>query len=124
MLKINSKIAFKDRRGKIIDLIEDEKINSVTLITIRKGATRGNHYHKNTWQWNYIVSGKMKLVTKMPNKKIKKTLLNPGDLALTLPGELHALIGIEDCKFLVFSKGPRGGKGYETDTFRLEKLLV
>ena len=124
MKKINLKIAFKDRRGKIIDLIEGEKINAITFITIKKGAIRGNHYHKKTWQWNYIVSGKMRLVTKMPNKKIKKTLLNPGDLALTLPGELHALIGIEDCKFLVFSKGPRSGKGYESDTFRLEKLLV
>ncbi len=124
MKKINLKIAFKDRRGKIIDLIEGEKINAITFITIKKGAIRGNHYHKKSWQWNYIISGKMRLVTKMPNKKIKKTLLNPGDLALTLPGELHALIGIEDCKFLVFSKGPRSGKGYETDTFRLEKLLV
>jgi|TARA_B100001964_G_C14107747_1_gene542345 quercetin dioxygenase-like cupin family protein len=124
MLKINSKIAFKDRRGKIIDLIEDEKINSVTLITIRKGATRGNHYHKNTWQWNYIVSGKMKLVTKMPNKKIKKTLLNPGDLALTMPGEFHALIGVKYCKCLVFAKGPRSGRAYESDTFRLKKPLV
>jgi quercetin dioxygenase-like cupin family protein len=124
MKKINLKVAFRDRRGKIIDLIEGEKINAITFITIKKGAIRGNHYHKKSWQWNYIISGKMRLVTKMPNKKIKKTLLNPGDLALTLPGELHALIGIEDCKFLVFSKGPRSGKGYETDTFRLEKLLV
>jgi quercetin dioxygenase-like cupin family protein len=124
MKKINLKIAFKDRRGKIIDLIEGEKINAITLITIKKGAIRGNHYHKKTWQWNYIVSGKIRLVTKMSNKKIKKTLLNPGDLALTLPGELHAFIGIEDCKFLVFTKGPRGGKEYESDTCRLEKLLV
>ena len=124
MKKINLKIAFKDRRGKIIDLIEGEKINAITLITIKKGAIRGNHYHKKTWQWNYIISGKIRLVTKMPNKKIKKTLLNPEDLALTLPGELHAIIGVEDCKFLVFTKGPRGGKGYESDTFRLEKLLV
>ena len=70
MKKINLKIAFKDRRGKIIDLIENEKINAVTLITIKKGAVRGNHYHKKTWQWNYIISGKMRLVTKIPNKKI------------------------------------------------------
>ena len=74
MKKINLKIAFKDRRGKIIDLIENEKINAVTLITIKKGAVRGNHYHKKTWQWNYVISGKMRLVTKIPNKKIKTIL--------------------------------------------------
>ena len=124
MKKINLKIAFKDRRGKIIDLIENEKINAVTLITIKKGAVRGNHYHKKTWQWNYIVSGKMRLITKKPHKKIKKILLNTGDLALTEPGELHALIGVQNCKCLVFAKGPREGKNYESDTFRLNKPLV
>ena len=41
MKKINLKIAFKDRRGKIIDLVEGEKINAITSITIKKGAIRG-----------------------------------------------------------------------------------
>ena len=124
MKKISSKIVFKDYRGEIIDLIENEKINSVTLITLKKGAIRGNHLHKKTWQWNYIISGKMELVTKMPNKKIRKTLLKSGDLALTLPNELHVLVGVQFCKCLVFSKGPRAGKKYESDTFRLQKPLV
>ena len=61
MKKINLKIAFKDRRGKIIDLIEGEKINSITIITIKKGAIRGNHYHKQSTQFTFIVSGKFKL---------------------------------------------------------------
>ena len=72
-------------------------------------------------EFDYSGSQALKSFKQMGCKTI---LLNPGDLALTLPGESHALIGIEDCKFLVFSKGPRSGKGYETDTFRLEKLLV
>jgi len=124
MKKINLKIAFKDKRGIIVDLIENEKINSITMITLKKGAVRGNHYHKKTWQWNYIISGKMRLFAKMGNSKIKKLLLKPGDLALTVPNEKHALVGIEECKTLVFTKGPRGGKNYESDTFRLLKPLV
>ena len=124
MKKIKIKVAYKDYRGEIIDLLENEKINAITLITIRKGAVRGNHIHKKTWQWNYIVSGKMRLVTKMIGKKIKKILLKPGDLALTVPGESHLLIGVEYCKCLVFTKGPRAGKKYESDTFRLKKPLV
>ena len=124
MKKIKIKVAYKDYRGEIFDLLENEKINAITLITIRKGAVRGNHIHKKTWQWNYIVSGKMRLVTKMAGKKIKKILLKPGDLALTVPGESHALIGVKYCKCLVFTKGPRAGKKYESDTSRLKKLLV
>ncbi len=124
MKKIHTKVSFKDFRGEITDLIQNEKINAVTLITIKKGAIRGNHLHKKTWQWNYIISGKMSLVTKMPNKKTKKILLKSGDLAITAPGESHALIGIQYCKCLVFTKGPRGGKNYETDTYRLKKPLA
>ena len=66
----------------------------------------------------------MRLVTKRRNKKIAKLLLKPGDLALTSPGESHALVGVQNCKCLVFTKGPRGGKNYEIDTFRLKKKLA
>ena len=63
MNKIKLKIAHQDKRGVIIDILENQKINAITLITIKKGAVRGNHYHKKTYQWNYIISGKMQLVT-------------------------------------------------------------
>lgn len=124
MKKINIIVNFKDHRGEISDLIENEKINAVTLITLKKGAVRGNHLHKKTWQWNYIISGKMKLISKQKNKKIKRMLLKPGDLAVTIPGESHALVGVQNCKCLVFTKGPRGGKNYENDTYRLKKKLI
>lgn len=121
---IDYQVAFRDQRGEISDLIENETINAITRITIRKGAVRGNHYHKQTWQWNYVVSGKMKLVTRMLNEERQEVTLSPGDLAVTEPHEHHALVGVEDCDVLVFTKGPRGGKEYETDTFRLEHPLA
>ena len=68
MIKYKIKPAFIDKRGVITDLIENEKINAITHITIKKGSVRGNHFHKKTWQWNYVIRGKMKLITK---KKIK-----------------------------------------------------
>lgn len=124
MKKIEYQVAFSDHRGEISDLIENENINAITRITIRQGAVRGNHYHKETWQWNYVVSGKMKLVTQMPNEERQEAILSPGDLAVTGPYEHHALVGVEDCEVLVFTKGPRGGKEYESDTFRLEEPLA
>lgn len=123
MKKFKNKISFKDSRGIISDLIENENINAVTLITIKKNAVRGNHFHKKTWQWNYIISGTMKLVTQKKNGKIRTTLLKQGDLALVAPYEKHALVGKKFCRCLVFTKGPRGGKEYESDTFRLQKKL-
>jgi quercetin dioxygenase-like cupin family protein len=48
----------------------------------------------------------------------------PGDLVATGPNERHALQGIEESTLMVFTRGPRGGKEYESDTFRLEVPLI
>jgi hypothetical protein len=37
--------------------------------------------------------------------------------------EAHTLIADKDTVFITFVDGVRGGKNYEKDTFRLEKLL-
>jgi len=54
---IKIKVAFKDKRGEIIDLLENVAINAITMITFRQGAIRANHYHKKTVQYNYILLG-------------------------------------------------------------------
>ena len=124
MRKIDVTVAHRDERGEIADLVDGEIINAITRITIRKGKVRGNHYHKATWQWNYMVSGKMRLVTQFPDAPVEEILLQPGDLVVTDPEERHALVGVEDCEVLVFTKGPRACKEYESDTFRLDRPLV
>ena len=119
------KINHKDDRGVIIDLLQ-KKIDFITYITIKKGKIRGNHFHKKTIQWNYILNGKVTLFYKKDNncKKIKKVLLKKKDLAVCNIYEPHALKAITDCELLVFTKGPRQGKEYESDTFRLKDSLV
>tara|TARA_X000000950_G_scaffold205530_1_gene247247 strand:- start:23841 stop:24215 length:375 start_codon:yes stop_codon:yes gene_type:complete len=122
MKKLKIKVNHKDHRGIISDIIENENINSITLLTIKKGKVRGNHYHKKTFQWNYIISGKLRLVIKKNGIK-KSIILSQDDIAVTVPFEQHALVGLTNCKVLVFTKGPRGGKEYESDTFRLKDPL-
>ena len=124
MEKINVAVAFSDERGEIIDLIENEEINSITLITFVKGAVRGNHFHKETTQWNYLIAGKIKLVTQIPGEKVVETVMLPGELTVTRPNDRHALHAMENSEVMVFTKGPRGGKEYESDTFRLDVPLV
>jgi quercetin dioxygenase-like cupin family protein len=124
MKKINYKTNFSDQRGEIIDMLENEKINAVTLIESNKKSIRGNHYHKKTWQWNYILNGRIKLITQRFGKKKTVHLLKKGDFILLGPMEKHAFYGLSDYSMLVFTKGPRGGKEYENDTFRLKKKLL
>ena len=124
MKLIKLPVSFKDERGVIVDLIQDENINAVTILTFVKGAVRANHYHKKTFQWNYLISGKIRIVTKVLGKKLKKVIMNPGDFILTVPNERHALEGIQKSLLLVLTKGPRGGQNYESDTYRLDVPLI
>jgi quercetin dioxygenase-like cupin family protein len=50
--------------------------------------------------------------------------MNPGDFTVTKPHVRHALVGLDDAELLVFTSGPRGGKEYESDTFRLDVPLA
>ena len=124
MKKIKTKINYRDKRGVIIDLLEKEKINAITYITQNKGKVRGNHFHKKTIQWNYLIKGKIEIVAKKKNSNLKKIILSNGDLVETSKNERHAIRAIKDSEFLVFTQGPRSGRNYEKDTFRLLKPLI
>ena len=124
MKKIKIKINHQDKRGVIIDLLEKKKINAITFITQKKGKVRGNHFHKKTIQWNYLIKGKIKLITKKKNRGVKEMILLKGDLVVASSNESHAIKAIQYSEYLVFTQGPRGGKEYENDTFRLAKPLI
>lgn len=127
MKLINLYPAYSDSRGDITDLINDDEINSITHISFSKNAVRGNHYHKHTIQWNYVISGEVLLVTQMPGGNRVEKRLSKGDYAVSFPNERHALQGISDVsEILIFTKGPRAGSNYEDDTFRLKdyELLI
>ena len=113
----------KDERGLITDILVHEEIEHVTVITSLKGVERGNHFHKETVQWVYLYSGKLEALTQEGEGEVIATVLMPGDLIKTDKLEKHALYAIEDSVFFVFTRGPRGGKDYEEDTYRLEQPL-
>lgn len=123
MEQIKLVTSFCDDRGEIIDMVENETINAVTLLTLKKGAVRGNHYHKKTYQWNYLLSGKIKFFSQIPGEAVKVSIMKKGDFILTKPNERHAIIGMEESELLVLTKGPRSGTEYESDTYRLDQPL-
>jgi quercetin dioxygenase-like cupin family protein len=117
-------ISFEDERGKIIDILKKEPIDYVTIIHSKKGAVRGNHYHKLTYQYLYVLGGKALSVAQNPGGERHERVLSPGDLLLNTPLERHAFKALEDSTWLVLTRGPRGGDDYENDTFRLDEPLI
>jgi quercetin dioxygenase-like cupin family protein len=116
--------AFEDRRGTITDLIVDEPFESVSRITTVRGAVRGNHYHADTYQAMYISRGRIRLVTRMPGGPVRSFEAGPGDVVRTPPVEHHAVLALEDTDMLVFTRGPRSGENFESDTYRLSEPLI
>lgn len=111
---------FKDARGQITDIFEGSKFDCLTILTCKKGSVRGNHFHKATTQYTYILDGKFRFFAQSPGKKVESKMVRPGDLVISPPLERHAFEALENSRMLAFCTGPRAGKQYETDTFKLE----
>jgi quercetin dioxygenase-like cupin family protein len=114
--------AFQDERGVITDILEHTPFDSVTIITCAKGSMRGNHYHKESLQYAYVLSGRMLALSRTSGNPVESQELVAGDLLESPPLEQHALHALQDSVLLVITRGPRGGKSYEDDTFRVEPL--
>ena len=115
--------SFADHRGTITDLLGP--VDAVTEIVTKAGAVRGNHVHHATVQWTYVASGR--LLTALQTTDGGAPILTehgPGDLIEEPAGLPHAWKALEDTVVLVFTKGPRSGSAYESDTERLRVPLL
>jgi quercetin dioxygenase-like cupin family protein len=115
----------EDDRGVIRDLLVTP-LDAVTEIRTYRGKIRGNHTHRETVQYTYVVSGMLRVVTQRAGGPLRDRVYVAGDMACEHPGVTHAWEALEDTVVLVFTKGPRSGAAYESDTFRLpeaERLI-
>ena len=115
-----------DDRGEMAYLTDPEnpfKITEVLWLDSKKGAIRANHYHKKDTHIICLVSGKFEYITKDmsdPNAKIEKTIVNPGEMAISPAMIAHKVIFLEDSLAVVLTTEPRDQEHYEADTVRLE----
>ncbi len=117
-------IVFSDDRGEIRDILQNEIVNSLTILTCAKDSIRGNHLHKETTQFTYVIKGRLLLATKYESEDMQTREVVEGDLVNSPPMEQHAFKALEDSIILAGCYGPRAGSQYETDTYRLEIPLI
>jgi quercetin dioxygenase-like cupin family protein len=120
---VRRKPAHRDARGVILDILENDAVECVTILTSKRGAVRANHYHKKTTQYTYVIDGKIRVLEQRGNGRIERRVLKPGDLLTTPPWVKHAVVAIEDSTLIACAHGPRRGKNYEDDTYRLDPPL-
>jgi quercetin dioxygenase-like cupin family protein len=115
--------ALVDVRGSIQPLVE-RVMRSAMYITSKKGAVRGNHYHKTDWHYCYMVSGAMEYYyrptgsSKAPELLIVKT----GQMVFTPPRVDHAMKFLKDTAWLTLSRNPRTPEAYESDVVRIHLI--
>src|SRR4051812_44719204 len=88
MTKVPLGGSFEGDRGGVQDLIAAQAttpITSVTRITTAQGAVRGNHVHKLTTQWTYVLTGNLYVTNGQ-----SQIFLGPGEMVCHEPGEPHA----------------------------------
>ena len=107
---------FEDERGVIQDLFGST--DAITQIWTKAGAVRGNHVHKHTTQWTFVVSGRMTFAW-TEDDGVHTREAGPCELITERAGVPHAWKALEDTVVLVITQGPRSGEAYESDTWRL-----
>ena len=121
---------FVDKRGEIIDVFVNSPKDHCLIVTFAKGAVRGNHFHKKSTQFSFLLSGELDFYFAKVNKKngqlkkIKKKTIKKNTFITHEPYEAHAFRSKKKSILVAFSCGIRGGKKYEKDTFRLKNKLV
>ena len=122
--------SFTDNRGDILDIFVNSPKDHCALITSKKGAIRGNHFHKESTQFTFIVEGKFKLYRAKVDEdgkilgEITCDIIEKNELITHPAYEAHTLEAIsENTTILAFACGKRGGSYYEDDTYRLEQKL-
>ena len=121
---------FVDKRGEIIDVFVNSPKDHCLIVTFTKGAVRGNHFHKKSTQFSFLLSGELDFYFAKVNKKngqlkkiIKKTI-KKNTFITHEPYEAHAFKSKKKSILVDFSCGIRGGTKYEKDKFRLKNKLV
>ena len=123
---------FADDRGKIYDIFVREPKDHCSLITFNKGSVRGNHFHKKSVQSAFILDGTFKIYeTKVDKngdfdqKNVRIIEVKKNCYVIHNAYEAHMYTCLSNSgSIMVFTKGIRGGKYYEDDTYKLKKKLT
>lgn len=87
--------SFEDERGSLTQLVHCgyEQIN---VLFTRKGVERGGHFHKQSTECFYVVSGSVE-VTASKDAEQKKYQFTKGDFFQVNPYVVHSMYFTDDC---------------------------
>jgi dTDP-4-dehydrorhamnose 3,5-epimerase-like enzyme len=113
MKKIQPYMLKNDNRGKILGITQNtwEEINYIESI---KDSVRGDHYHKETLEAFYIISGEIKVeVVNINNNKKEEFIAKSSEIFIIEPYELHTFTALTDSSWVnMLSKNMKNSEDF------------
>ncbi len=101
---------WEEERGEFVQVAYKEAIRHLAAFEIRKGFSRGSHYHKEKEEIFYVFQGKIKAsFLDMDTLQKEEKVLEKGDRIRVNPYCGHLFYGLEDA--LVIEYSPRFTRG-------------
>jgi dTDP-4-dehydrorhamnose 3,5-epimerase-like enzyme len=95
---------WEEERGEFVQISYKEEIWHLAVFGIRKGFSRGSHYHEAKEEIFYVVSGKMRaLFLDMDTLQKEEYILEKGDKIRMKPRCGHIFYGLEDTLVVEYS---------------------
>lgn len=110
---------FKNDVGEIINLLFTN-IQSVAVITSKKGTERSNHYHLTDWHYLYVLSGSMKYSSRELSEPFneKHIIVKAGEMVFSPPMKVHRTQFLEDTVLISCAKNVRSYKLHNQDMIK------
>jgi dTDP-4-dehydrorhamnose 3,5-epimerase-like enzyme len=108
---------WEEKRGEFVQVACGEAMHHLAAFEIKKGYSRGNHYHEKKEEIFYVFQGKIKAsFIDMDTLKKEEKVLEKGDKIRVKPRCGHLFYGLEDTLVIEYSP-----QVYEKeDTFKIE----
>jgi dTDP-4-dehydrorhamnose 3,5-epimerase-like enzyme len=93
-----------EERGEFVQVAYQEEIRHLALFEIRKGFSRGSHYHMKKEEIFYIFDGKIRAVfMDMDTQQREEKILDKGDRLRLKPRCGHVFMALEDTLIVEYS---------------------
>ncbi|PIV21278.1 MAG: hypothetical protein COS40_08225, partial [Deltaproteobacteria bacterium CG03_land_8_20_14_0_80_45_14] len=95
---------WEEERGEFVQIAYQEVMRHLAAFEIRKGFSRGNHYHEKKEEIFYVFQGRIKATfIDMDTLQKQERILEKGDKIRVKPRCGHLFYGLEDTLVIEYS---------------------
>ena len=93
-----------EERGEFVQVAYREEMRHLAVFEIRKGFSRGNHYHEKKEEIFYILDGRIRATfLDMDTREKEEKVLEKGDKLRIKPRCGHIFVALEDTRVVEYS---------------------